>query len=259
MNSLSIIIKKNMVWYKFVIRDGLTLTAKSKKQLISDAMSLNLEGVKKSWFSKALSTDAEWRKKYWMGKIDEEATFLETVKLTEDTEHFTLDTIKELLSAYSNYRNTIGRLNSKLPCKKQIRNPNFPSEISENIVRLILDTKYDMRTTWNVKSGDLACGDLKLEVKAFTSKGPTSFGPTESWDRLYILDCTKYDVDKFICYEIPLSNTSKEWQNLEISKKNTFKDQSDAKKRPRITFEELQKHIKSIKEIFNGSLDDLLT
>jgi len=61
---------------------------------------------------------------------------------------------------------------------------NFPSHISENIVKFALFKKYNIMPNWDTKTGDLDLFNLKIEVKGFSSTGPSSFGPTEEWDIL---------------------------------------------------------------------------
>lgn len=100
----------------------------------------------------------------------------------------TIKLISEYLNAYIALCSTIDRLNKELETKK-IRKPNFPSEISENLVKFIYNRNNKDQAKWDVKGGDLITSNkLKLEVKAYSSDGPTSFGPTEKWDILYIVD-----------------------------------------------------------------------
>lgn len=127
--------------------------------------------------------------------------------------------------------------------KKKIRHANFPSEISENIVKFIFFQKYHIIPTWDTNSGDLQCGTMSIEVKAFSSSGPTSFGPTEKWDRIYFLDATRFLESRFRVYECNLKNTSPIWQRLRVNKKETFAQQCHQGRRPRICFSEIQKQL----------------
>lgn len=105
--------------------------------------------------------------------------------------------------------------------KKKIRNDNFPSDISENIIKFIMYKKYGVMPTWDTEKGDLSvkmknqC--LQIEVKAFMSNGPTSFGPKEPWDWIYFVDARDVLSKRFKVYEIKLSNTSKKWRDIKIS------------------------------------------
>ena len=120
-------------------------------------------------------------------------------------------------NTYIQYRKTVRNINNSLQFKK-IRNPNFPSEISENIVRLYLN-KNGLNCIWSKNGGDLLNikNNIKIEVKAFTSSGPTSFGPKESWKELYVLDCTQFENNIFILYQIKLSNNSKKFRSIKFT------------------------------------------
>jgi hypothetical protein len=147
---------------------------------------------------------------------------------------------------------------------KHIRGLNFPSQISENIVRLAIDRKYKtIKCSWDIEVGDLEIripnNYIKIEVKAFSSSGPSSFGPTEQWDKIYFIDCTNGKYKMFKIYEINLTNSSKKWSGIMLSKTETFKSQCDAKRRPRICFDKLLPQIqkRDYNIIFDGCLDDL--
>ena len=103
---------------------------------------------------------------------------------------------------------------------KNIRTPNFPEHISESIICLTLrkhlplinPEKYKNKNSKDIcfiptTGGDLHSNiDGKLECKCFASIGPISFGPTEEWNKLYILNATSVDKNKFILYEINMNN-----------------------------------------------------
>jgi hypothetical protein len=178
---------------------------------------------------------------------------------TED--EFTLEILDELLNAHILYVKSINNTNQKFKNKK-IRSPNFPEAISENIVKFAYNYVYKISPLWNIASGDLELYDIelqkniKLEVKGFSSNGPSSFGPTEQWNKIYFVDCCKFMDKQFIIYEICLSNKDYDFYMIKVNKKETYKDQCDAGKRPRITFNEIKKQLgNKCKEIFNGSID----
>jgi hypothetical protein len=143
-----------------------------------------------------------------------------------------------------------------------IRMPNFPEDISENLVKFVV-RKYEKDETiiWS-KEGDLLSKEGKCEVKCFSSSGPSSFGPTEKWNILYFLDATKCLEEYFIVYKINLSNISDDWKKLKLNKKKceTFLDQCNQGRRPRIHWEEIKKQInpQNISKIFQGYIKDLL-
>ena len=146
-----------------------------------------------------------------------------------------MDLINNLLSSFITYTDSIEKINERLSNKK-IRFPNFPSEISENIVCYYIN-KNNKNATWDTKKGDieLETGD-KVEVKGYSSDGPASFGPTETWNILYFINCKSYKERKFVIYEINLSNKSDTWKNLKVSKTDTYEKQCLEGRRPRITF-----------------------
>ena len=140
--------------------------------------------------------------------------------------------------------------------------PNFPSEISENIVKYAFYKKYKFYPQWNIKSGDLIVpiknNNIIIKVKSFSSLGPSSFGPNEKWDILYFVYAINYIKQKFIIYEIKLSNSSEIFSNIKINKNETYKFQCLQKRRPRINFYNLFPQIKKYTTIiFDGYFRDL--
>lgn len=174
-------------------------------------------------------------------------------------ENFTLNNLKLFLESYFYIDNTIKSINKELKNRK-CRRINFPSEISENIVKFILQYKYNKKCTWDNKYGDLIFDDkYKIEVKSFTSDGPISFGPDENWDIIYFLDSKKYNENIYILYELKLKNTDLIWKNLKISKTQDFYQQCQEKRRPRISFDKILLHFQdNINIIFSDSIDSLL-
>lgn len=135
------------------------------------------------------------------------------------------------LNSYIEYHNS-----SKL--HEKIRKPNFPEDISENIVKLYLLNDCE----WKQKSGDLYSEiNGKIEVKCFSSRGPISFGPKESWDILFIVDATDFINSKFVIHKINIKSCD---FDIKISKSQTFLDQILEKRRPRICWKKLYPQIK---------------
>lgn len=171
----------------------------------------------------------------------------------------TLDELQSLLYLFSENSKRISEINQRLKVKT-IRQQNFLPEISENIVKFIFFNKYGIMPNWDSKPGDLRLekSDLQIEVKGFSSKGPTSFGPDEKWNWIYFLDATDYKELKFSVYEVRLSNQSETWKKIKINKHETFEEQCQAKRRPRIVFSSLQKQLgEHCKKIFTGHFDDI--
>jgi len=106
----------------------------------------------------------------------------------------------------------------------------------------------------------------QLEVKAFISDGPSTFGPTEPWDKLYFVDCRNYLKKEFCVWEIDCKNTDKEWIDMPVSRAETFGDQAIAKRRPRLPFEHGKINVKKYFEekapdkislLWEGNLESL--
>lgn len=137
--------------------------------------------------------------------------------------------------------------------------PNFDEDISENIVRMIITNIENKQCLWKIKNGDLFVDSkIKIEVKCFSSKSPSSFGPKERWDEIYFLDASNFINDIFICYKISLSNTHSIWENIKVNKTQTFKDQCNQNRRLRISFENIKNQIGDhIVELFRGDIKTL--
>ena len=184
-------------------------------------------------------------------------------KNRELNDSMTLDIINGLLNNHINTINYNDKMNQKLS-KKKIRNPNFPSEISENIVKYVLVhcKNYKIFPNWDTECGDLDWVYKKLEIKCFSSQGPSSFGPTEKWDILYFLDATDFINKNFKLYEIRLSNKNDIWGNIKMNKKDTYKQQCENGKRPHISFEKIKEQLYNINEnycklIWSGNISEL--
>lgn len=191
-------------------------------------------------------------------------------KLKMIKDNMTIDILTRMIDKYNEYILFIKNINMELS-KKKIRNINYPSEISENIVKFALLKKYKVCGNWDTNSGDLLLLDKRIEIKGFSSNGPSSFGPEEYWDWIYFIDCRDSINKNFIIYEIKLSNKNKIWRNIIISGSNNKKnskikkmgDLCDTGKggiRPHITFESIKNQLgdKYCKIIFNGYLTDLI-
>lgn len=177
----------------------------------------------------------------------------------DDNDSFTLNDLRIYLKSYFTIDNTIKLINTGLKNKK-CRRINFPSEISENIVKFILLNIYNKKCTWDTKCGDLLFDNkYKIEVKSFTSDGPISFGPEENWDIIYFLDSRQYYDDIYILYELKLKNTDDDWKNLKVSNVQSFYQQCVEKRRPRICFDKIFNNFQNkINIVFNGSIKSLL-
>lgn len=149
---------------------------------------------------------------------------------------------KELIfNCYETWKelgNNIKKLNifrTGIKNSKQERMPNFPECVSEFIGRTIMKGVY-------MGKGDMFVDGKRIEIKAISSKGPTSFGPSEAWDKIIFIDLRNQE--EIVVYQSNSANESKEWLDLKINKKETFGDQCKAKRRPRIGFDLIKKYIK---------------
>ena len=125
---------------------------------------------------------------------------------------------------------------------KHLRRILFPECVSEFIVYSILRQRgYEVNRY--VKKGDLEekIGGVyqPIEVKCVTSHAPISFGPRQSWEKLYILKCDIATPEQYDLICIPLSNQSVEWQHVRPTGKATIKDIVERRTRPRISLARL--------------------
>lgn len=152
-----------------------------------------------------------------------------------------------------------------------IRHQNPPEDVTENIAKFII-IKYDNDPSckWakgiqvnGVKlSGDLYSDkyDIKTppEVKAFTSDGPSSFGPKKKFGVLYFLDMRDWLSNKFILWKVNVSSDSSEWRNIKMNKTETNEEQCKQKRRPHISWENIYSQIpdKCVK-VYDGTFEDI--
>ena len=170
----------------------------------------------------------------------------------------TPDKVERLIDLYNNGMLLIEELNKSLS-KKKIRKQNYPSEITENLVKFFIHKTTGVMGCWDTEKGDLDVGEKKVEVKGgFITMGPPTFGPREMWDEIYFVDCQETLNKKFKIYAIELSNTSEEWKNLKVSKSQTYYAQCLEGRRPRLTFDSIQAQLGDhCRLVFDGHFDEL--
>ena len=150
-----------------------------------------------------------------------------TLKLKDN---MTLDILIEIIDQYIEYYNKTIKINDKLtkeaPKHKKIRNINFPSEITENIVKFVIAMNYNVMPNWNTTVGDIQTWEknneniikpLKIEVKGFSTDGASSFGPATKWDKIYFVDAKDFIKKNFEVFEVNLSNEDKEWRKIKFT------------------------------------------
>ena len=155
------------------------------------------------------------------------------------------------------YVNKLKKFKNKTNCS--LRFPNFPECISENIIKEYINIIEKRNCICSLTSGDLQVNEkknIKIEVKCFTSSGPTSFGPTENWDEIYFLDAFNFMEKKFKIYKLNLSNMSDEFCSIKINSDKTYKQVCEEGKRPRICFKLLKEQLdKYVDKVYDGTLN----
>lgn len=179
------------------------------------------DDFKKQIKEKIIKLKTKEQKQQFLNCIDKKSNKL--------TDKYTFEILNRCLDKYIQDINFNEEIN-KLLSKKKIRHINFPSDISENIVKFAIYKKYSIMPSWDTKKGDLVIDNNELfkqiEVKGFISIGPSSFGPLENWDWIYFVDGIDIRNKKFKVYEIQLSNTSEVWKNIIISGNDFIIDNS---------------------------------
>jgi len=181
-------------------------------------------------------------------------------------DQYTEDVLRGEFQTYKEY--VLKRKRSKEVLGLAIRMPNMSEDISENIVKFIIHYHVgDTTSKWTkgiVGNGPKITGDLfsetegTQEVKCFTSDGPPTFGPKEKWDVIYFLDAREWLQDRFALWRVALKNNSPEWKGIKVNEDETFEEQSNAGRRPRITWGGLHAQLgEHAVKVFDGSFDDI--
>lgn len=164
---------------------------------------------------------------------------------------------KDIKSIYTNYKNYYKSLKPF-----NTRKPNFPEIVSEHlIVYFLMKTKNYDKYIWKCKEKADLCvfrGETRkfIEIKCSTSNGPISFGPTQCWDYLYIVDLQDLLYDEVRIYVVDGVSPLKD---IKVNKLETFQDQCNQKRRPRISLENLLNSLgNSVKLVYEDSILDLL-
>jgi len=181
-----------------------------------------------------------------------------TKKIAESTvDMYTKEILKQQYEMHKNY--VLSRKNSSNILNIQFRLPCIPEDISENMIKFIIQKTGDNTCTWNCKGDLLSSIEGKQECKCFTSTGPISFTPSSEWDSIYFLDATEWLNDYFKLYKFPYKRTSDEWKNIKVNKNQTFEDQSLQGRRPRVNWHGLYPQIKEkCCLVFEGSFEDIV-
>lgn len=175
-----------------------------------------------------------------------------------------------LINRFSNfkqfYMSDVKLIHNGLP----IRHQNTPEDITENITKFII-RKYenDNSCVWckGVDKKYSLIGDLysnkydikyPIEVKSFTSIGPSQFGPNKKFGVLYFLDLRKWLNNEIILWKVNLNSNSNEYKNIKVSKTETIFDQINKGRRPHISWDKIYPQIKEYsQQIYKGTFEDI--
>uniref|UniRef100_A0A6C0IJS1 Uncharacterized protein n=1 Tax=viral metagenome TaxID=1070528 RepID=A0A6C0IJS1_9ZZZZ len=149
-----------------------------------------------------------------------------------------------------------------------IRHSNPPEDITENIVKfIIINYDNDLTCKWAKsigKKGDIYSEKYTIEsppeVKAFTSDGPSSFGPKKKFGVIYFLDMRRWLADVFILWKVNVSNESPEWKQIKMNKSQTHEEQCEEGRRPHISWDNIHSQIsdKCVK-VYEGTFEGIFT
>jgi hypothetical protein len=186
-----------------------------------------------------------------------------TPRLVQD-DGYTDDILRARVMSYNNSVRETDHIiaSSGLP----IRHQNPPEDITENITKVIIrNYENDHSCQWakGIKySGDLISEkypiNSPIEVKAFTSDGPSSFGPKKKFSVIYFLDMRGFKDDKLCCWRVDVSNESPEWVQIKMNKTQTNGEQCSEKRRPHISWDNIYSQIpnKCVK-VYDGNFSDI--
>ena len=153
-----------------------------------------------------------------------------------------------------------------------IRHQNTPEDITENIAKFIIrNIENDNSCVWckGIHKKHGLTGDLysskyskthSIEIKSFTSNGPSQFGPNKKFGVLYFLDMRNWLNDQIILWKVNLNSDSQEFKNIKINKTQTHEDQCLEGRRPRMNWERIYPQIKDhCEKIYDGTFNDIFT
>lgn len=152
--------------------------------------------------------------------------------------------------------------------EETVRRMNAPEYLTEHLGRIIL--KRVGTSSKRIKGHDLITTDGQvIEVKAPASAGPLSFSPNCNFNRLLIVQLPRNRDGTIVAYLCPCINkletivvnkntrSHKKWPMRSFCE--TFKDQCNQKRRPRVTLQNILDHFGSnAKKIYEGSFETLM-
>jgi len=152
----------------------------------------------------------------------------------------------------------------------RIRHQNTPEDITENITKFII-RKYenDKSCVWckGVDKKYGLTGDLysnkyeklaPIEVKSFTSSGPSQFGPDKKFGVLYFLDLRKWLNNEIVLWKVNLNYQSNEFKNIKVNKYQTMGQQLLEGRRPHISWDNIYPQISYFCEkVYEGTFENI--
>ena len=175
-----------------------------------------------------------------------------------------------LIDRYTNFRNMYISDEELIKNGLRIRHQNTPEDITENIAKFII-RKYENNKScvWckgidkkHGLSGDLYSNKYEkiapIEVKSFTSSGPSQFGPDKKFGVLYFLDLRKWLNNKIVLWKVNLNYLSNEFKNIKVNKTQTMGEQLLEGRRPHISWDNIYPQIIDFCEkIYEGTFEDI--
>jgi len=99
---------------------------------------------------------------------------------------------------------------------------------------------------------------MPIEIKSFTSIGPSQFGPDNKFSVLYFLDLRDFLENKIILCKVNLNSESLEFKNIKINKNQTMQEQFLQGRRPHINFNNIYSQINNYCEkIYEGTFENI--
>lgn len=149
-----------------------------------------------------------------------------------------------------------------------IRHQNPPEDVTENIVKFLINThENDPSCKWAKSiglNGDLYSDkypiDSPIEIKALTSDGPSSFGPNKKFGVIYFLDMRLWLTDKFTLWRVNLTNDSPEWKQIKMNKLQTYEEQCEEGRRPHISWDNIHSQMPDkCSKVYEGTFEGIFT
>ena len=168
-----------------------------------------------------------------MTEIRTEVITIDGTQLKAKLEYFTdadLENLRTVYTSFMSLRNTIKNFGDK-----NHRGPNIPETLTEGAFAFFHGSPrlYSLsgKSSASFDNFDVRTNE-RIQVKAMSAAGPTSFGPKSVFDKLYFLDFLRDgSMDgKFDVYDIPLNLV----YDVNVNRNQTVADQQLQARRPRL-------------------------